>query len=163
VKTLLLLRLAAAALIGALLLATSGVSADDLKDQKPAPFTPPTQSAPAASASGAGKETVQSTVNRLRANSQVANTGLRPAPLAGATQSAAKHDTSPISRTSAAVNTGVRANSGPSPLGTYRTTYPPTTHTPPLSRNTALPASPSLPGSKSSSPTLRERIRNLLR
>jgi hypothetical protein len=164
VKTLPLYQLAVATIAGALLMATWAVGADDVKDQKPAPFTPPpNKPASAPATKGSQKETVQSSVNRMRSNPYEGITNPRTAPLMGAAQGGTKLAPNGLTRTGVSMPTSVRPNTAQTTLANYRTTMPPTNHTTPLSRTTPLPAMPTLPGSKSSSPTLRERIRNLLR
>src|SRR6266568_500386 len=175
VKTLPLRRLAAAAVTGTLLLASSAFGADEKKDQKPAPkpapskpapsqsspFTPPSRPAPPPANNGQHKETVQSATNRMRSNPFEVNTSSRTAPFVGAAQGGAKRDLDRMTRTGGStqvfdggrgstLNTGVRPNPVQVSSSTARTTPQPSTSPMPRSRPTPPPPPPSSNTSSSS-------------
>ncbi len=186
-------RLAATALTGTLLLATSVCTADDKdkKVQKPAPKAVPSQplskpappprpvqvtplSRPAATPSVAMQHpgTIQSALNRIRSNPYEVNTSPRTATVVVAAASGAKHDLDRITRTDGSTQTfdggpGNTLNSGvrPSPVQASSSTARTTVQSSsaPTPRSSTTTPPPPAPSAKSNSPSLREKLRGWLR
>jgi hypothetical protein len=166
--------LAAAALTGTLVLAGMARGADNNDPAQkpatnPAPFyppAPPAPSVPPASNNGKVPATVQGNGSQQKGAVPNLTAGQKPSPylvnpMSKTAPSGTKHGPELSKSPAGTPNSVVRPVQPPSPI--VRTTFQPPPHATPLSR----PSAPVAPGisstSKSSSPSLRDRLRNLFR